>query len=119
GDVFTAASFVISDGKTKSFNKELLGLIDNGARRVLVLSSSFDEKTYLAGRNVQATLLMTADEVNVEQILYYDAILVIGDAIETLARRSAPKPKYQITVKAKPEPKVEAAPATKKKAASK
>jgi len=119
GDVFTAASFAIADGKTKSFVKELAGLVNAGAKHVLVLGSDFDEKTYLAGRNVQTTLLMTADEVNVEQILYYDAILVIGDAIETIARRSAPKPKYQIKVDAESEAEVVAEPAPKKKAAAK
>jgi len=118
GDVFTAASFAISDGKTKSFVKELSGLVNAGAKRVLVLGSGFDEKTYLAGRNVQSVLLMTADEANVEQILYYDAILVVGDAIDTIARRSAPKPKYQIKVDAQSEVEASEEPAPKKKAAA-
>ncbi len=119
GDVFTAASFAVSDGKTKSFVKELAGLVSADVKRVLILGTDFDEKTYLAGRNVQTALLMTADEVNVEQILYYDAIVVIGNAIETIARRSAPKPKYQITVKERREPEAKAEPAPKKKAAVK
>lgn len=128
GDVLTVSSFAIADGKTKSFIKEVGGLVGADVKRVLILGSNFDDETYLAGRNVQSTLLMTAAEVNVEQILHYDKIVVVGDALETLATRSAPKPKYQIKVEAKAEPAVEAkakaepkakAAAPKKKAAAK
>ena len=34
-------------------------------------------------------LLITAAEVNVEQILHADAIVIVEDALETLAKRTA------------------------------
>jgi len=87
GAVSSVASFAVADGKTKSFVKEVSSLAD--APRVLVVAKAFDEKTYQAGRNVQWALLQTAAEVNVEQILHYDRIVLVEDAFETLAQRSA------------------------------
>jgi large subunit ribosomal protein L4 len=91
GDVLTAASFAISDGKTKSFVKEVNGLVGADVRRVLIIGNGFDDNTYLSGRNVGNMLLMTAAEVNVENILHYNKIIVVGDALETLAARTAAK----------------------------
>jgi len=87
GAVSSVASFAVADGKTKSFVKEVSALAE--ANRILVIAKSFDEKTYLAGRNVQWALLQTAAEVNVEQILHYDHIIIVEDSFETLAQRSA------------------------------
>ena len=69
GDVLTISSFAVSDGKTKSFAKEVGGLVDD-VKKVLIVSSSFDEETKRAGRNFQSVLLMSAAEVNTEQIHY-------------------------------------------------
>ena len=88
GDVVTVPSFDITDGKTKSFVKEVAGLVDS-TNKVLVISNEFSDKTYLSGRNVAATLLITADEVNVEQLLYNNKIIVTDAALETLASRSS------------------------------
>lgn len=88
GDVLTATGFGISDGKTKSFVKEINGLIGGDFRRVMVIGDSFDDSTYLSGRNVANALLMTAAEVNVENLLYYDKIIIVGDALDTLAART-------------------------------
>ncbi|GAA5497102.1 LSU ribosomal protein L4P [Rubritalea squalenifaciens DSM 18772] len=85
--VLAVDSFEIADGKTKSFVSAIKGMTD--AKKVLVIAGSFDEKTYLAGRNVQNVLLMTAAEVNVEQILHANAIVIVNDALETLAKRTA------------------------------
>lgn len=87
GAVSSIASFAVADGKTKSFLKEVAAIADQP--RVLIVADKFDEQTYQAGRNVQWALLQTATEVNVEQILYYDQIVLVEDAFETLARRSA------------------------------
>jgi len=87
GAVSSVASFAVTDGKTKSFVKELNALAD--ATRVLVVAKQFDEQTYLAGRNVQWAQLQTAAEVNVEQILHFDKIILVEDSFETLALRSA------------------------------
>ncbi|MEZ5327709.1 MAG: 50S ribosomal protein L4 [Verrucomicrobiales bacterium] len=86
GDVLTSDSFAIADGKTKSFVNEMSAL--GMPAKTLIISAAFDEKTYLAGRNVQKTLLMTAAEVNTEHLLYFDKIIITSDALQTLAART-------------------------------
>jgi len=88
GDVVTVAGFDIADGKTKSFVSEVKGHIGD-PKKALVVSDSFSDKTYLAGRNVASTLLITADEVNVEQLLYHNKIIVTEGALAIFARRTA------------------------------
>ena len=88
GDVMTVADFAIADGKTKSFVKEINSLAKD-ARRVLVVGASFSDETYLAARNYQNALLITASELNVEQLLHYSKIVVVEGALETLAARTA------------------------------
>lgn len=87
GNVLAVESFNIADGKTKSFVAEIKKLTE--ARRVLVVAEKFEDKTYLAGRNVPNVLLMTAAEVNIEQLLRADTVVLVEDAYETLARRTA------------------------------
>jgi large subunit ribosomal protein L4 len=93
GDVVRANSlhitpeFAIADGKTKSFIASVAAL--STARRILIVADQFDENTYRAGRNVQSVLLMTALELNVEQLLHADDVIVVGSALETLAQRTA------------------------------
>lgn len=87
GDVAVLPTFAVADGKTKTFLKNLAALTD--AKKVLIISAAFDEKTYLAARNHAKVLLMTASEVNVENLLYYDKIFLTSDAMETLVRRTA------------------------------
>jgi large subunit ribosomal protein L4 len=87
GDVLLATEFAVPDGKTKTFVSTLGGLTE--ATKVLVIAARFDEKTYLAGRNHGASLLMTAGEVNVEHLLNYHKIIVTGDALPVLAQRTA------------------------------
>lgn len=88
GDVLGASSFSISDGKTKSFVNEVIGLAGD-ARKVLIVGKEFDELTKRAGRNVKQVLLMSANEVNTEHLLYHNKIVVLDDAMETLAARTA------------------------------
>ena len=42
-----------------------------------------------AGRNVQNVQLISADDVNAEHILRYRSVVVTGEALETLAKRTA------------------------------
>lgn len=86
GDVLTVDSFAIKDGKTKSFISTLKKLAD--VEKVLVVGK-FDELTFRAGRNVQSVRLISADDVNAEHLLAFQKVLVTGDALETLARRTA------------------------------
>lgn len=87
GDVLTTNSFAVSDGKTKSFVKALSGLTD--AHKVLILGDSFDELTFRSARNVQKVQLQNALDVNAEHLLNFEKIIVVGSALETLARRTA------------------------------
>lgn len=90
GKVISVPSFEIADGKTKSFvaaMNELTPLAS--AKRVMVVSGSFDEITYRSGRNVQNILLMTAAEVNIEHLLNAKAVILVDSALETLAKRTA------------------------------
>ncbi len=86
GAVYSVDSFAVADGKTKTFVSTVSGLID--ARKVLIIGA-FDELTFRAGRNVQQVQLVSAEDVNAEHLLGYDAILLTKEAIETLARRTA------------------------------
>ena len=80
-------SFSIADGKTASFVKEARSVASEG--KVLIISNSFDEKTYLSARNVAWVQLVTGADVNIEQLLLHNTVIVVGDALQTLAQRSA------------------------------
>ena len=83
----TLPSFSISDGKTKSFVSAVTAEVE--AKKVLIVAKSFDDKTYLAARNIGWAQLVTADSVNVEELLHAKTVLVVEDALETFAKRTA------------------------------
>ena len=80
-------SFSIADGKTKSFIAALSAL--TAPDKILVVSNSFDESTYLAARNVSWVQLVTGSDLNVEQLLLAKSVILVGDAIQSLAQRTA------------------------------
>ncbi|HSH38483.1 MAG TPA: 50S ribosomal protein L4 [Chthoniobacterales bacterium] len=86
GDVLTIDSFNVPELKTKSFLTLLRQLTD--AKKVLLISDSFDENTYKAARNVKPVLLTTAADVNTEQLLAFNKILVTSRALGMLASRT-------------------------------
>jgi len=85
GDVLTVDEFVVPELKTKSFVDLLQKQTD--AEKVLIVSDSFDEKTYKSARNVKSIRLATASDVNTEQLLRFEKILVTHKALEQLAER--------------------------------
>lgn len=85
--IFTVDSFAIADGKTKSFLAELKNVTQ--ADRKVLLVGNFDDSTKLAARNVAWTQLVTPSELNVEQLLLSKVIILVGDAVGTLAQRTA------------------------------
>jgi large subunit ribosomal protein L4 len=87
GDVLVSPELKIADGKTKSFIKALAGITT--ARKVLLVSAQFDPLTERAARNVPKVDLVLANAVNCENLLNYDKIILLGDALETLAKRTA------------------------------
>src|SRR5712672_2063772 len=86
GDVLTIDNFVVSELKTKAFVDLLKKQTD--AKKVLIVSDSFDEKTYKSARNVKPVKLSTAADVNTEQLLAFQKILVTQKALEKLAERT-------------------------------
>ena len=86
GDVLIVDSFEIKEGKTKAFVNLIKGLAGD-VRRTLVVAVSFSDSTFLAARNVAGDLLMTAAEVNTENLLAFDKIIITKDALEALGNR--------------------------------
>lgn len=86
GDVLVVDGFSIANPKTKEF---VAWVKDNvGVEKTLIVSSAFDENTFKAARNVQPTRLITAAEVNTEQLLAYKKIVLTKDALLKLAERT-------------------------------
>jgi large subunit ribosomal protein L4 len=86
GDVLIVDSFEVKEPKTKSFVSLLKGIAGD-VRRTLVVAVSFNDNTFLAARNVGNDLLMTAAEVNTENLLAFDKIIITKDALEALGNR--------------------------------
>ena len=89
GDVLVVNDFSISTPKTKMFISAICALTTE--TKTLIISSAFDDNTYMAARNVQPTLLMTAAEVNTEQLLDFRKIILTHDALSDLAQRISKK----------------------------
>jgi len=87
GLVQTANSFEVSSGKTKDFVKAVREITDAG--RVIIIGKSFSEETYRAERNLTWVLLQTVENVNVEELLFWGTVIILDDALETLAQRTA------------------------------
>jgi large subunit ribosomal protein L4 len=87
GDVLVAEEIKVATPKTKDFVSFLKSQTE--ARKVLLISTQFDETTYKAARNIQPVLLNTASEVNTEQLLGFQKIIVTNEALVKLAERLA------------------------------
>jgi large subunit ribosomal protein L4 len=88
GDVLLVEDFKVNEAKTKQF-LTLIADTAGTARKMLIVGAGFDEKTYLAARNVRDSLLARAAEVNTEQLLAFDKVIVTRDALATLSERLA------------------------------
>ncbi|MBV9656731.1 MAG: 50S ribosomal protein L4 [Verrucomicrobia bacterium] len=88
GDVLVADAFAVGELKTKAFLKLLGEQISGDFKNVLIVAPQFDETTYKAARNVAKAQLVTASEVNSEQLLRYDKILITRDALAKFAERT-------------------------------
>jgi large subunit ribosomal protein L4 len=87
GDVLVTDSFTVAEPRTKQFVALLKASVPE--EKVLVIGAAFDENTYKAARNVKPAQLVTAREVNTEQLLAYRKIIVTTDALPLLAERTA------------------------------
>jgi len=88
GDVLLVETFAVKEAKTKQF-LALVAETASNVRKTLIVGTGFDEKTYLAARNVKNTLLARAADVNTEQLLAFDKVIVTKDALATLSERLA------------------------------
>jgi len=88
GDVLLADTFAVAEPKTKVF-LALVNETAKDAKKVLVVSNAFDEKTFLAARNVARVQLTRAADVNTEQLLAFDKIILTQDALATISERLA------------------------------
>jgi large subunit ribosomal protein L4 len=88
GDVLLVDDFKVNEAKTKQFLTLIADTAGN-ARKKLIVGAGFDEKTYLAARNVRDALLARAAEVNTEQLLAFDKVIITRDALATLSERLA------------------------------
>jgi len=88
GDVLLVESFAVAEPKTKLF-VALLGKTAESARKTLVVSTTFDEATFKAARNVASAQLARAEDVNTEQLLAFDKIVVTKAALEKISERLA------------------------------
>ncbi len=89
GDVLTVDKLAVTEVKTKSFVSMVKKATD--ARKVLLISDSFDDSTHKSARNVKSVSLATASDVNTEQLLAFHKILVTPQALEKLAERMSDK----------------------------
>ena len=87
GVVHSVKSFKVDSGKTKDIVTAIREITD--AARVIVVGKSFSEETYRAERNLTWALLQTAENVNVEELLFWGDVIIVDDALETLAQRTA------------------------------
>ena len=87
GVVHSVKSFEVDSGKTKDIVTAIREITD--AARVIVVGKSFSEETYRAERNLTWALLQTAENVNVEELLFWGDVSIVDDALETLAQRTA------------------------------
>jgi large subunit ribosomal protein L4 len=88
GDVLLVEDFAVKEAKTKHF-LALVAETASNVRKTLIVGAAFDEKTYLAARNVKNTLLARAADVNTEQLLAFDKVIVTKEALATLSERLA------------------------------
>src|SRR5213082_2021098 len=86
GDVLAVDKFVVPELKTKSFLALLKKQTD--ARKVLLISDTFDQTTFKSARNVKPVKLASASDVNTEQLLAFEKILITDKALERLAKRT-------------------------------
>jgi large subunit ribosomal protein L4 len=87
GDILTVDKFAVTEVKTKAFVALVKKATD--ARKVLIISDAFEDNFYKSARNVASVHLVTATDVNTEQLLAFHKILVTPQALEKLAERTS------------------------------
>ncbi len=86
GDVLTVDGFQVKEAKTRQFISLLKSATTE--EKVLIVADKFDENTYKAARNVQWAYLVTAADVNTEQLLNCKKLIVTSGALPKLVERT-------------------------------
>ena len=81
GNVFVADSIKVESGKTKDASA-ILAKLDK--RDTLVVVENFDEKTYLAFRNIKNCYVIEKSEINAYLVAAYHSILIEKAVIDSL-----------------------------------
>lgn len=79
-EVIVLDQLVMNQPKTKEFVAMLKAL--NVDRKALVVASSYDEHIALSSRNLPGVKFVTAEGVNVLDVMVYDKIIITKDAVE-------------------------------------
>jgi large subunit ribosomal protein L4 len=87
GVVHSVSSFEVASGKTKDAVAAIHEITD--AVSVIIIGKSFSEETRRAEENLTWAKLQTAENVNVEELLLWGDVIIVDDALETLAQRTA------------------------------
>ena len=74
---------VLKTPKTKEM-KEILKNLKVDEKKVLLIVKEFDENTILAARNLQNIVLISADEVNVLDVVSTDYVVATEEALKTI-----------------------------------
>jgi large subunit ribosomal protein L4 len=85
--VHSVSSFEVASGKTKDAVAAIHEITD--AVSVIIIGKSFSEETRRAEENLTWAKLQTAENVNVEELLLWGDVIIVDDALETLAQRTA------------------------------
>lgn len=83
GKLFVVDSVKVESGKTKEASKLLKTL---NQRDTLLVSSMFDEKTFLAYRNIQNCYLIDAGEVNAYLIGTFHSVVIEKEAFDKIVK---------------------------------
>jgi large subunit ribosomal protein L4 len=87
GGVRVVENLEAAEPRTKTFAALLKGLKISGP--VLVVLNTLEGNAYRAARNIARAEVVSASMVNVYQVVRYPAIVVAGDAMETIKARLA------------------------------
>lgn len=83
GKLFVVDTLAVESGKTKDAAKFLKAL---GQRDALLIANNFDEKTYLAYRNIQNCYLIDFTEVNAYFVSTYRSVVIEKDAYDKIVK---------------------------------
>ena len=81
--VIALDKLVLKTPKTKEM-KEILKNLKVDDKKVLLIVKEFDENTILASRNLQNMVLISADEVNVLDVVSTDYVVATEEALKTI-----------------------------------